>query len=570
MRKTLLICLAAALAAAETGNGAQTPLGWRILAGDETGVTVEFHAAPPVVHPSADGFADIFVRGYTRERVEGRPVLPVRRFLVEVPRDRAVSLESEQSAITTVEGAVPLVWKRDGGRDGADSRELLDSAARGDRSGFADLVSVETMRGRRVALVDVRPVLWDRSARSLVHAGRIVVRLSWRPAVRPERPAAPRPEDRFIIGAGAWSAGADPDRASLRQRSPFEFALSDTWLRLSVTGGGLYRVRYEDLVRAGVDPGSIDPATVRLFTGGPLQQPDSVGNGGSYEQEWRLTELAVIYDGSDTGAMMPGESFLFYGVPAAGWRNAIDRSAREDMWYKHRYDTEAVCWMTWGGSFAGAPLRMSGRDVAPSGDPDLNVTTYRHRLHVESDLQYDPVHTDDFWYWRRLNAGTTYFTHDFQCSDVAGGAGSVRTVGYGPVIIGNAVGEADCAVNGEPAGHIEWVAYSFYRPDTLDAALSSIRSGANTFTLTKPSEDVMYVQWYEIAYDRYLRSDGGRLDFFSPAAAGAVSFSMGRFPEAEDLVLIDATDWTAPVLLTGWAATVAGGSLDVEFEDALD
>lgn len=570
MRTPLLFAIAAALSASGAARGAQDRPMPRVVARDARGVTVEFLTGTPVVQGSASGPADIFVRGYTRERLEGRPVLPVRRFLVEVPHDREVTIESSAGSVSPVRDAVPLIPGADRAPAGSpEHRAILDASAREGGGAFADLVSVETMRGRRVALVDVRPVLWDPSRGSLVHAARIVVRLSWREAAEPERPAAPAPEDRFVIDAGAWSRGGEPGRSLLRQRTPFEFARSDAWLRLSVPQRGLYRVAYEDLVRAGLDPSSIDPATVRLFTGGPLRQPDSVGQGGSYEEGWHLSELAIRYEGSNTGMMMPGESFLFYGAAAADWRNVIDPSAPADQWYEHRYDDEAVCWMTWGGAFADAPLRMDARDAAPPGSFDLDVSTYRHRLRVESDLQYDPAHTDDSWYWRRMNTGTTVFSNTFQCTGVAGGSGTLRTVGYGPPVVGNSLGEAECSVNGETAGTMQWVPYSFYSPDTLAASLTSLRDGTNTFTVVKPSDDVMYIQWYEIAYDRRLRSDGGRLDFFSPAAAGAARFSLEQFPVGEDLVLLDVTDWTAPVLLTGWTSSDGGTSIDVRFGDAL-
>ena len=567
MKKALLITLAAALVPCAAVTGAQGPALWRIVDRDGSGITVEFLTTPPVVRQSSDGIADIFVHGYTRERIDGRPVLPVRRFLIEVPGERRISLVTSEGSLSPVAGAIPLVWSAGEDRPAGDRRAALDEAARD--GGFAELVSVETMRGRRVALVDVRPVRWDPGTGGLVHAGSIVVRLSWAPAREPEGTAAPRPEDRFVIDAGSWSAAGEERRPSLGQRTPFEFDRSDKWLRLSVTRTGLYRVSYEDLVHAGLDPSSIDPATVRLFTGGPLQQPDSVSMGGSFEEDWHLRELAVLFDGSDTGDMMPGESFIFYGVGPADWRNIIDPSAPADSWFKHRYDTESVYWMSWDGSFEGAPLRMAERSVVPAGSPDLTVTTYRHRLHVEQDLQYDPIHTDDFWFWRRMNAGITTFTSDFQCSAVAGGAGTLRTVGYGPLIIGTGLSEADCSVNGETAGHLEWIVYTFYQPDTLDAPLTSIRNGTNTFTMIKPSEDVIYVQWYEIAYDRWLRSDGGRLDFFSPAASGTAAFSLEQFPASEELRVVDVTDWSAPVELTGWTGTVAGNLLAVGFEDEL-
>ena len=402
----------------------------------------------------------------------------------------------------------------------------------------------------------------------LLHAEIITVRLSWAPAP-PSSGTLPstRPEDRFIIGAGRWSgAPVRPELRAPAARTLFEFALSDKWLKLTMSETGLYRISYEDLTRAGVNPQAIDPATVRVFTGGPQQQPDSTRHGGSFVEDYHLAEVALYYDGANTGSMMPGEYFIFYGLSERGWSDYIDPAASVISFYKHMYSDNSVYWMSWDGSFAGQPERVQSRDVTAGGSPDLDVTTYSHRMHVEQDALYDPIHTDDFWYWRRLNTGTTTFNNGFQCVDVAGGAGMVRTLGYGPYIYNNNLNDADCYVNGEHAGHMSWIVYSDFRPDTIEAALSSIVEGANNFNFTKTSTDVMYVLWYEIFYDRYLRALEGRLDFFAPSDMRSAGFTMNGFPATEELFVFDVTSHSSPVRLTGWQ-NVQG---EVVFEDMLD
>lgn len=558
-RVFIAVCIAAAVAASVSAAPTRP---WRIIERDAQSVTLEFVTAAPVL-TQAGGATHVHIAGFITERLEGLPVLPVRRFLVEVPHERAIELTVLESGAVPLEGAAPQIWPRSEPDAEAPPRPFEESAARG--GDFAELAAVETLRGRRVALVDLYPVQWNPSDDALVHARRIVIRLSWRPAQAPPAPPARRPEDRFIIDAGRWSGAPQHPPLRAAERPPFEFARSDRWIKLTVSRTGLHRISYEDFTAAGLNPGTIDPGTLRIFTSGPLQQPDSIRMGGSFEQDYRLTEIDVLYSGMGSGTLMPGESITFYALAATGWRNHIDPGAGADKYYKHRYDEKSVYWLTWGGSFDDLPGRMDGRSVAPSGFPDLEVTTYRHRIHVEQETQYDPLYTDDFWFWRRMNPGSTAFTNEFQCSEVAGGTGSVRTVGFGPYVRGNTSNEAECRVNGEYAGRLSWVVYSSYRPDTLDAPLTSLGNGANTFTLSKPLGDVMYVQWYEIAYDRYLRPEGGRLDFFSPSASGTASFTLSGFPADEPLILLDVTDHAAPVILSDWQGS--GGT--AVFEDFL-
>jgi len=278
---------------------------------------------------------------------------------------------------------------------------------------------------RRLALVDVYPVLDEPESGGLIYSERITVRLSWAAAKRPSgRRVAGSPEDRHIIGAGAWSGAGERETLEARgQRTPFEFALSDKWLKLTIDETELYRISYEDLTSSGINPQSIDPATVRIYTAGPLQQPDSTVHGGSFEENYHLSEVDLYYSGVGTGSMMPGEFFVFYALGVRGWNDCIDPSSSVSgiHFYKHKYCDSGVYWMTWDGSFTGQPARVNSRDVTPSGSAAVEVDTYSHRIHEERDVIYDPIHTDDFWYWRRLNEGTTEFVEDFTCVDVAGG-----------------------------------------------------------------------------------------------------------------------------------------------------
>jgi hypothetical protein len=548
MKRLPVLLLIALLLPAAAGAG-----NWHIISEDDAGITIEFVTGSPVI---MTGGKMVRIPGFTQERVPGLPVLPVKRFLIEVPADRGIRLQVLGSTAVPVEGVVPEVWP--GG-------EAAPAAPRD----FAVLASVETMRKRRLALVDIYPVIANMENGSLLHSERITIRLSWAPS-RPVsgKRAVPGPEDRYVIGTGRWTGSDEiPALAAPGERTTFEFALSDKWLKLTMQGTGLYRISYEDLTRAGVNPQTIDPASVRIFTTGPLQQPDSIRHGGSFEEDYHLTEVELHYSGANTGSMMPGEYFIYYGLGIRGWNDHLDPSTEDIRFYKHMYFDNSVYWMSWGGSFEGQPARVQSRVVAPTGSTDLDVNTYSHRIHVEQDVLYDPIHTDDYWYWRRLNEGTTLFEEKFQCVDIAGGGGMVRTLGYGPYIYNNNQNEADCYVNEEHAGHMSWIVYSDFRPDTVETAVSSIVEGENKFRLIKTSEDVMYVLWFDLFYNRYLKALDGRLDFFSPSGAmSTAAITMNGFPTTGEIFLFDVTDHAGPVRLTGWQNTLG----EIVFEEVLD
>ncbi|MCU0639069.1 MAG: type IX secretion system sortase PorU [Candidatus Krumholzibacteria bacterium] len=563
MRRILFLALAISFFAAESRCGE-----YRILSEDETGLTVEFRAASPLVSRAETGggaaLASIRIQGYLTERLEGRPVLPVQRYFFQVPAGGAAGLQVVDLDAAPLEGVVPEVWFGAGAPAEEHLRALSDPASARGRD-FAVIAGSGRFRHRDIVMVDIYPVIWNPAASTLLYADRIVVRLSFPPASRGTAGARPSGiHDGFIVNASqAAGWGAEGPARSPSLRTPFEFSYSDRWLRLNISSTGIHTLTYSDLLGAGIDPSTIDPATLRLFSAGPLQQPDLVDDGGSFGEDFHLGETAIIYSGSNSGEFLPGESMVFYALGAKGWTDAVDPSAAEHEYYEHYYDRENVYWLTWGGSFSGEPARMEPRDVSPAGSPpDVAVDRYTERIHREENNLYDPKYTDDRWYWRSLGVGTTTFSDNFTLTG-ATGAGRVRALIYGPY---NSfyTNHATYYLNNVELGSFDWITTTYYfLPDTLDVDVSNLVNDTNILRVTKGSSDKMYIMWHDIFYERYLAAAAGKLDFFGPAAQGRAGFTMTGFPSGA-LYLLDVTDWRSPVLLEGWEQE--GGT--VEFEDA--
>ncbi|RPJ59076.1 MAG: hypothetical protein EHM12_07260, partial [Dehalococcoidia bacterium] len=456
----------------------------------------------------------------------------------------------------------PEVWFGAGAPVDDHLRVLADPSSSEGRD-FAVIAGTGTFRNREIVIVDIYPVIWDAPGSKLLYAGRIVARISFPSAGKARGPGrVMTAEDRFVVNASqaaSWERGGGARAAA--QRTPFEFSLSDNWIRLKIASTGIHTLTYNDLLTAGIDPSDIDPATMRLFSAGPLQQPDRMDDGGSFEEGYHPDETAIIYNGSNSGEFSPGESIVFYAVGAKGWLDAIDPSAPSHEYYEHYYDTGNVYWLTWGGSFPGDPARMRARDVTPSGaSPDTLVEKYTERIHREENNLYDPMYTDDRWYWRSLGVGTTSFSDNFTLSG-ATGAGRVRTCGYGPYKYSK--NYSAVYLNNSEIDSLIWTPRQYlFSPDTVDAYVSNLVNSTNTLRVTKRSNDMMYIMWYDIFYERNLAAAAGRLDFFGPAEDGRAGFTLTGFPSG-DLYLLDVTDWRSPSRLSGWQA--AGGT--VEFED---
>ena len=548
----------------------------RVVSTSAGSVTVEFTIPEPSVMPiEAEGsgrLSRVLVKGFFSLDVEGSPILPARRFFFAVGGLENVRLDVLEEESYFRSGVLPAVALTKGARGG--ERAALAKVPPLAEQQFVRLSGVENVRGACCAFVDVYPVLFDPAAKGILCARRLVVRLSFPPGETGGAGGrgAFLAGDLFVNAEQAASWNRLPAATAGAARTPFEFALSSSWVKIGVKEKGIYIVTYNDLLSAGANPALIDPATLRLFSGGPYPEPDSLSQGGSFREDYHFTEHAILYRGQGGGSLQPTDTVFFYGLPAAGWANDADPSASPRQFIKHPYDSMNVYWLTWGGDFAGSPRRVGERDVAPLYSAgDTVITWYEERIRSERDLSYDPIYVDDRWYWNLLksNGSASYFQNEFFTSDIADASGVMKTKAYGPYnpLRYSASNTATYRINNEIAGTVSWLVLYGYHPSnmkTLEVAVSNIVEGRNVFSVSKPVDHEMYIFWYEIFYHRLLKASQGVLYFGAPERERRARYSLSGFAAGEKL-LFDVTHNETPVLCTGWQP-VSGGLV---FEDSL-
>jgi len=87
------------------------------------------------------------------------------------------------------------------------------------------------------------------------------------------------------------------------------------WYKLGCSASGIYRLSYQYISDLGINPSSIDPATIRIFGngGGMLPQANAESR---YDD---LTENAIQVIGEEDGSFDPGDYILFYGEGPHVW-----------------------------------------------------------------------------------------------------------------------------------------------------------------------------------------------------------------------------------------------------------
>ncbi len=103
----------------------------------------------------------------------------------------------------------------------------------------------------------------------------------------------------FLIFIVACAAHAQPSALS-----------AGNWYKFSITQDGVYKIDYPLLTKAGIDPSSINPKNIQIFTGQPgmLPQPNSAPRVGD------IKEMAITVVGEDDGKFDVSDYILFFGT----------------------------------------------------------------------------------------------------------------------------------------------------------------------------------------------------------------------------------------------------------------
>lgn len=141
-----------------------------------------------------------------------------------------------------------------------------------------------------------------------------------------------------------------------------------TYLKLSVNSDGIYRINPVDFTNAGINPGTIDPRTIKVLHKG--------------------NQIPVYFQGEDDGSFDANDFFDFYGkrnyggptVHRNGFTNAAVYTIDE---YYDLYSDTNVYWVDWGGKKG---LRMQQSNfTAPDNYP---FNSYYKRVHFEQNNFY--------------------------------------------------------------------------------------------------------------------------------------------------------------------------------------
>ena len=521
--------------------------------------------------------------GAQAEGVSGAPWLPERRVLIALPSldpPRVRVVESLTELLRGIDAAPvptgslgpttafdpPAGWDRDAAAYAAAATVPLARAG-----------DVGSLRGLAVVPIVLRGARLGGGGLEIVTRLRVRVDFARAAPASPSRGIRPGRSDarwraiRSSAIANWASARSFPSiqRAPGRLSATSALALtpldeSDRWLRLTIDHDAAYALGSADFSAAGVDPGRVDPASLRIFTGPRVPLDESIGADSTL-----FVEIPAMVEDDGDALFESGERLHFF---AADVEAAPDED--ETFGRPHPYARHNVYWVTWGWDLGGDPLRHAAADRVPTGG-EIERTSARRIIHEELE-RLSPFSWGSAWYWD-LQVGSGPITHTYGLTlprTVPSGPLRLRVREIGATTSSSISNEHHVQIAfGEVSntlGEAEWDLLSERIIEGEQQSGPSVEENDVLVTVLRDRDigaysDQLYLDWIEVEYEADLDAGGrGQWDFIvdrdSTDLPWLASVS-GLFnaPEA----IWDITDPLAPILLEGLAT---GSGVDLRFD----
>jgi hypothetical protein len=559
--------------------------GVELLSSSEDGVVVRYEPGEADVRSiSASGvdYVSVLLPDSESLGIPGAPDLPVVRITVGVPDCEGIDMAVSTGPETPYDGVrvipSPSVMPVDEGAI-SDYRFVEGEQYRQQGPwpyGAAAMQGPGVLATQRVVEIELRPCRFDPASSRLTVYDSIEVTLSFRGVraaggVRADSPRRERMLDAALLNyasAKAWRVSP----AGRAPRTGDSFGTSSNWARLRVAESAVCRIGYSDLRDAGIVPGSVDPRTIRIFTGPGISLPE---NFTAPRPDW-MEECDILVQGEADGAFNEDDAIVFCAVGVDGWADELGITGAGEPFHENRYANENAYWLTWESpgapsGFSDDPHRMSEDDLqsSPSAAP---ADAYWARIHLERNIYEWPGKSDN-WFWQEMQQSPLPERRYFhQLLDHVRPDSTallrVRVDGSSSVAV-YPDHHAVFSLNGQEVYVGDWDGEARLMFEVADAP---VVDGYNTLEIYLPREapdhekDNILVDWYDLEYWRELWAAGERLAFGSSGRTGEIRYSAGGFTST-DVAVFKVIDRYTARTVPGVAIEGSSSGFRVVFQD---
>lgn len=516
----------------------------QIVRSDQNGVIFRYLVPPPektVIQLGKELFDLVNVDQCGLSNSPGGFQLPVRRVIIAVPPEGEVSVEILDQSQEELSGInlAPAVRAEPDQQNPAGYRAVpLKTGGEPVELYPPEIVVFDSptwLRNQRIIQLEIFPVQYDPARRSVKQSTQITVGVSFSRGGQAVHSDAGKDLFETIYRnvllnydqSRVWRKAGD--RPNLRKPSTtYPFGYSDHWYKVIVRENGIYRIDRTMLIQAGVPVSTLDPRTIRLFSGGgkvlPLENSNPL---------LELEEIAIYISGEEDGLFDSEDFLLFFGWSPNDWD--YDSAGNDVGFHTNPFTNDNVFWLTFDPavSFPDPPRRMSTKDGSPTEANPIIPVSFSSRIHVEQDnslrIYSSGLVADYFnWYWMEAISARLFVSLPDLVPEEGGLIKIKHTQSY-----------PDLWING---GQLQII-------DSLStASLSVARSFdfhggmVDTIEMQFPGETGAYLDWYEIEYSRSFECHDRQLFFESPEVSGIAEYHISGLHSPE-ILLFDVNDY---------------------------
>jgi hypothetical protein len=483
----------------------------------------------------------------------GEPAIPVYGFNIGVPSETGNTIEILNTVYNEVEGMIVPVPKpvKDAKLYHYEyelNENYYNYKSPEDVAVFGDFGIIRDIKTQTIKIL---PVKFDPGTRKIKLYTKIILKINFALAV-----ANPNAEkDDFVSGsvinyniARQWK---EKSNRVLKLNAPENSVLANgNWVRFETPEEGFYRITRSMLSSYGIDAGSVDPRTIKIYNNGGKMLPENP----VAPRPVDLVENAVWVIGEEDGSFDEGDYILFYGRGNSFWD--YDTTSQTVKRYFHLYSNANYYWVTSGGADGKRIQNKPGFNTTPGyvqtstkafADWDIDKInigqtgryfagdafsqSFASRTYMNK-LDYRITGTPVTYKFRVINSSLESASLTFRVSE---NSTPISTVGLG--------GTSDRYAGVEG---IRTVSFNEPLPDNRSVL---------KFEIVQPSLfSAGYLDYFEIGYQKELKPTNNYLLFFSYDTSAIIEYHLSDFPST-NIKVFDVTNYANVmnvVPLTGW------------------
>ncbi len=466
----------------------------------------------------------------------GRPQIPVRRVVIAVPPEAEISVEILKKEGTELSGVnLAYALKAELDEKSPVGYRLIPSKTKEvlDQYYPPEIVFFDSptyLRNQRIIELEISPIQYNPARKSARYYSQITVKMRFSggrsKTFKSENDLFERIYQNVLLNyddSKGWRKTAE-EIGFLKPGVVYPFGYSDNWYKVIVRENGIYKVDRTALIQAGIAVSSLDPKTLRMFSGGGGVLP--LDNSNSFQE---LKEIAIFVSGEEDGVFDSDDFILFFGWSTNDWE--YDSTGDVVGFHTNPYTNDNVLWLTFNptSSYEESPRRMQLKDGSPTEQNPLDK--FKSRIHVELDNTlkkdiYGAVLDYFHWFWMETSSARMFVS-------LPGALVQDTCL----IKVRHTDSRASLWVNGKMAQVLDSLSSS-----SLTVAKSFDLNGGLVDTLDISFPGNVFLDWYEIEYPRQFECHDRQLFFESPETTGVIQFNISNLFSSQ-VYLFDVTDY---------------------------